>query len=165
MQAERLEVLEHDAAVPVHDRLGQSGGSRRIQDPERVVERHLVELRPQPAAARGSGSAPRLDHASHGVTGTGSASAAQPVADVVDRDHDWPGRASAAAIAATSGRRSNALAVVDVAVDRDQHLRRDLGEPVDHGASAPKSGEHEVQIAPRLAVASRPISACGEFGR
>jgi hypothetical protein len=30
---------------------------------------------------------------------------------------------------------------------------------------APKSGEQDVQIAPRLAVASMAISASGEFGR
>ena len=29
---------------------------------------------------------------------------------------------------------------------------------------APKSGEHEDQIAPRLALASRPMTASGTFG-
>ncbi len=39
VQAQHLVVLERDAAVAVHDRLGQAGGPRREQHVERVVER------------------------------------------------------------------------------------------------------------------------------
>ena len=45
VERERLEVLEDDAAVTVHDRLRQAGGAGGIDHPERVRERHLFELR------------------------------------------------------------------------------------------------------------------------
>ena len=43
----QLELLEQDAAVAVHDRLGQAGGAGGEQHPQRVVEGHLLadELR------------------------------------------------------------------------------------------------------------------------
>ena len=43
VQVELLQVLEQDPALAVHDRLRQAGGPRRVQDPERVVERNLLE--------------------------------------------------------------------------------------------------------------------------
>ena len=38
----QLELFQQDAAVPVDDRLGQAGGAGRVQDPQRVLERHLL---------------------------------------------------------------------------------------------------------------------------
>ena len=35
----------HDAAVAVHDRLGHAGGAGRIDDPQRMVERHATAAR------------------------------------------------------------------------------------------------------------------------
>ena len=43
-RAKALQVLEDDAAVPVHDALGQPGGAGGVEHPQRVVERHRVEL-------------------------------------------------------------------------------------------------------------------------
>jgi hypothetical protein len=43
VQRQHLVVLDQDAAVAVHDRLGQAGGARRVQDVERVVERDRIE--------------------------------------------------------------------------------------------------------------------------
>ena len=43
VQVELLEVLEQDPALPVHDRLRQAGGARRVEDPQRVVEGDAVE--------------------------------------------------------------------------------------------------------------------------
>jgi hypothetical protein len=45
VHGQRLEVLEHDAAVTVHDRLRQAGGARGVHHPQRMIERHLFELR------------------------------------------------------------------------------------------------------------------------
>src|SRR5664280_1249784 len=45
VQGECLVVLEQDAAVAVHEALGQPGGARGIEDPEWMVERHGGELR------------------------------------------------------------------------------------------------------------------------
>ncbi len=44
LQPDRLGVLDEDPAVPVHDRLGETGRARGVQDVQRVVERHLLEL-------------------------------------------------------------------------------------------------------------------------
>ncbi len=46
VEGERLEVLEDDPAVPVHDRLGQPGGAGGVEHPQRMIERHLLELQP-----------------------------------------------------------------------------------------------------------------------
>ena len=39
-----LELLENDAAVTVADRLRQPGGAGGEQYPQRMIERHLLEL-------------------------------------------------------------------------------------------------------------------------
>ncbi|MPM97461.1 hypothetical protein SDC9_144634 [bioreactor metagenome] len=44
LQAIGLEVGEHDAAMTVHHGLGQAGGSRRVHHPQRMGERHALEL-------------------------------------------------------------------------------------------------------------------------
>ena len=45
VQAQLLALLEHDPAVAVHDPLRQPGGARRVDDPQRVVERQRLEHR------------------------------------------------------------------------------------------------------------------------
>ena len=52
VQAELLEVLEEDPALPVDDRLGQPGRARAVEDPERMVERELRERQLAPAHLR-----------------------------------------------------------------------------------------------------------------
>ncbi len=42
MQRHRLQMLEQDTAVPVHDALRQTGGPGREHDPQRMVERHRL---------------------------------------------------------------------------------------------------------------------------
>ena len=44
MQREGLQVLEEDPAVAVDDRLRQPGRARRVEDVQRVRERHGLEL-------------------------------------------------------------------------------------------------------------------------
>ena len=45
VQAALLALLEGDAAVAVHDPLRQPGRARRVDDPQRMVERQLLERR------------------------------------------------------------------------------------------------------------------------
>ena len=44
MQGKRLQVLDDDAAVTVHDALRQAGGAGGVQHPQRVVERDRVKI-------------------------------------------------------------------------------------------------------------------------
>ena len=126
MEGERLEVLEHDPAVAVHDRLGQARGARGVDHPERMVERHLLELglalaggqvlpAREPPGAGGSHRAGRADQVHHDHRGQ----ARQGGHHVVD--HLGPGEL---------------LASVPVAVAGDEHGRLDLREPVDDAAGA-----------------------------
>ena len=43
VQVHLLQVLEQDAALALHDRLGQPRGAGGVEDPERVVEGHALE--------------------------------------------------------------------------------------------------------------------------
>ena len=43
VQAELLEVLDEDAALGLDDGLGEAGGARGVEHPQRVVEGHLLE--------------------------------------------------------------------------------------------------------------------------
>ena len=45
VEREGLEMLQDDAAVTVHDRLGQAGGARGVQHPQRMIERHVGVVR------------------------------------------------------------------------------------------------------------------------
>ena len=117
----RLEELEQDAAVPVDDRLRAARRPRREEHEQRVVEGHGLE---RERAGLGEQLVPR-------------ARARQPVVAVPERDvHDvLEGRKGRA-------NRRHLLAPVDravpeaVAPDRQQHLRLELREPVDHAARA-----------------------------
>ena len=113
-----LQVLEQDAAVAVDDRLRQAGGARRVEDPERVVEGERrrtraresagpEEARPPSRCRRGSRS--RTVRSSPGIS---------------------------AAIASTIVGAVEVAPAVAVAVDREQDLRLDLREAVDHAAGA-----------------------------
>ena len=123
VERERLEVLQDDAAVAVHDRLRQAGGAGGVDHPERVRERHLLELglvldayltQVVPAQGafgrRGVTNQVHLDDRGQAGQGRGDL-----------RDHLGPGVF---------------LAVVGVAVAGDEHRRLDLREPVDHAARA-----------------------------
>ena len=115
VEVQRLQVLEQDAALRVHDRLGQTGRARRVQHPERVLERQLRELQL--------------------ATGPEQLLPVSLVAEV--REHECP--LERRQLPPQLGDRLAAvvvLAAVAVAVDREQHLRLDLREPVDDGASA-----------------------------
>ena len=124
MEAERLEVLEHDAAVAVHDRLGQAGGARGVDDPQRMVERHRLEGERRRGSARSSAQpiavGPRALRG--GAEARDPHGGAQPGQAGGDLPHHLDPVED--------------LAVVAVAVDRDEHLRLDLAEPVDHARRA-----------------------------
>ena len=93
--------------------LGSPVVPARVEDPQRVVERHRLELeRAVPEEA------------------------VLPAAAVEVAERDRLGRRSPRAIAATVGAPVEVLAAVAVAVDREQHLRLDLREAVDHAAAA-----------------------------
>ncbi len=108
VQVRLLQVLEQDPALPLHDRLWQPRRARRVEDPQRVVERHLLErqlirLGQLPLATR----------------------------QVRHRDRVLQGRDRLAKLRDLL-RAVEVLAVVAVPVDRQQHLRLDLLEAVDH---------------------------------
>ncbi len=124
VERERLEVLEDDAAVPVHDRLGQPGGPRGVDDPERVRERHLLEVR-LVLVALGAEIVPLRDPRRR----------LPRLADQVHQ-HDGGRSGQLRQHLVAQLRPGVLLAVVGVAVAGDQHLRLDLGEPVDHAARA-----------------------------
>ena len=71
VQVHLLQHLEQDAAVAVHDRLRQTGRARAVEDPERVVERHLLEGELS-ALTRGAEVVPadRAPEASEGGSGS-----------------------------------------------------------------------------------------------
>ena len=126
VQGQRLEVFQHDPAVPVHDRLGQAGGARGVQHPQRVVERDVGVLRFAGGLVTGVRSAELVpvqdrdvpEAAGGAVQGGGQHHGGQ----AGQRGRDLPHHVVPAVL----------LAVVVVAGHRDQHGRLDLGEPVDH---------------------------------
>ncbi len=110
-----LHLLEQDPALAVDDRLGQPGRARAVEHPDRVPERHLGELElgagPEepirPARAR------QIAERHHAL-------------ERRDRPGDLLDDLAAVEVAAP----------VAVAVDRQQHLRLDLGKAVDHAPGA-----------------------------
>ena len=71
---------------------------------------------------------------------------------------------SPARIAASSSPRSMRLAAVRVAVDRDQHLRLDLGEAVDH-AARPELGRHAGPDRAEARGGQKPDERLGDVGQ
>ena len=122
MERVDLQVLEQDAAVPVDDRLRQPGRARRVEDEERVIERHRLEA--QVALVRGQ-LVP-----GHRVVDAGR------IGPEVGEDD---GRGEARERRADGGHLGAAVHLalpVSVAVDREEHLRLDLAESVDDGSHA-----------------------------
>ena len=64
VQAQRLEMLEHDAAVAVHDSFRQSGGTGGVKNPQGMAERNGLELE---FRRRGAGQRLKVKHL-HGRT-------------------------------------------------------------------------------------------------
>ena len=122
VEGQDLEVLEQDAAVAVHDGLGQTGRARRVEDVERVVEAHLLE-----------GERARLAHQVVPRQG-----ARHTIGGGVEIGHD-DGRGHAGEADADLRHLLGAvdgLGAVAVAVDDEQHGRLDLRKAVDHAARA-----------------------------
>ena len=112
VQVQHLQVLEQDPALALDDRLRQPGGAGRVEHPQRVVERHAVERQLLVASGQRGPARPRR----------GSPWCCSPGIALDDRVE----RLGAVELAA----------VVAVAADREQHLRLDLREAVDHAAGA-----------------------------
>lgn len=138
MERQGLEVFQHDTAVAVDDRLRQPGRPGRVDDPQRVVERDVLEL--QGVAAR-----------------TGQVGVAHPGAQAVRGG----GRVEIGDEHGRGERRQRGLdlpddlppveplAVVGVAVHGDQDLRLDLREPVDDRGGAEVRGARRPDRAQR----------------
>ena len=82
VQAELLEVLEQDAALGLHDRLGQAGRAGGVQHPQGVVEGDLLE----PGSAAGRRPATTRPRACLGRPGCRAAGCARPRAGWAGRD-------------------------------------------------------------------------------
>ena len=109
--------------MTVHDRLRQPGGARGVDHPERVPERHLLEL--GLVLVPGRAEIVPSDHAGR----------RRGLADEVDLDHGGQAGQGGGHLRGHLGP-GVLLAVVRVSVAGDQDLRLDLGEPVDHAARA-----------------------------
>ena len=138
VQQQLLQVLEQRAAGAMHDRLRHPCRARRVQNVDGVIERQLRE-RDRPGIRHheivpgdGPGERPRLrrrieERRQHHVLERGQA------ADDLDEFRAHVDR----------------LAVVAVAVDRDQHLGLDLAEAVEHALHAEIGGARRPDRAER----------------
>src|SRR5262249_17307289 len=122
VQPALLQLLEQDPAVAVDDRLRQAGGARGVQDPQGMVEGNLLESQLGALAT----ARELLPHAPAGT-----------VRRLVQVGHEdaMLDRGQLLEDALEDRRAVEVPAAVAVAVYRDQHLRLDLGKPVDHAAS------------------------------
>ena len=130
------QVLEEDSAGPVHDALGPSGRSGRVQDVERVVERQVQEP-----------DRPGVVRVQERVEGD-SATWQRPVGGLsrVATNYHYPaeGGQSGGHVGQPGGDVVVATPVV-VAVGGEQHDRFDLAEPVQHAIGSEVGrggGEH-----------------------
>ncbi len=114
VQVQVLELLEQDPAVALDDRLRQAGRAARVQDPERVVERHRHELER------------RVVRPEEAVLPAAGVEVAEPHERPADLRMDLLHHLRAVEV----------TPAVAVAVDREQHRRLDLREAVDHRARA-----------------------------
>ena len=150
VEAQPLQLLEQDAAVPVHDGLGQPGRAGGEQHPERVVEGHLL------AGTRRRDGGPTITSAQPTPVGLGGRGPATATSAQARQPGDQLGDLAVAV---------ELLAAVPVAVGGDEHRRLQLTEPVQRAAGAPKSGDTLAHTAPRLAVATIATIASGTLGR
>ena len=110
--------------MALDDRLRQAGRARRVEDPERVVERHALELSSEPSPAASSSS--HASAPSSAELGSPPGTAARPS---LERRH----------LALQLGDDVELVEVapaVAIAVDGEQHLGLDLREAVDDRARA-----------------------------
>ena len=112
VKAALLQLLQQDSALAVDDRLGQSRGPRAVEHPERVIERHRLELqraRTEEAVfpARAVQVPEPYDASSHFFS---------------DLVYLCPA--------------VEVLAPIAIAVDPQQHLGLDLSKAIDHAAGA-----------------------------
>ena len=150
MQGQCLHVFDGDAAVAVHDRLRETRRPRGEEHVQRVVERHRLERH-----RRRGGRAVMVEERRPSVLAR-RVEIGQPH-DVVERRQrgdDLCEMSSAVDV----------LVAVPVPIDGEEHLRFDLGPPIDHGPHA-EFGAHDDHTAPRLAVARNATVVSAMFGR
>ena len=147
MQRGELQVLEHDAAVAVHDRLRQSRwcptSTRSTADDRTARARSRARASPAVASFQSIASADRRGNARRAGTRMNSSHARQRA------------RASAPRRRA----RSNDAPAEAIALRRDEHLRLDLAEAIDHARHAHVRSSTSDQTAPMLAVARNATTA------
>ena len=106
--------------MAVHDRLGHAGGARRVDHPQRVVERHLGEFQ---RTRRGHGFRPRHRlRKLRNVDGFIKIGNQQQLLDRRQVREDFAHDIAAVEV----------TAAIAVTVDRQHHARLDLAEAVDH---------------------------------
>jgi hypothetical protein len=122
-----LEVLEHHAAVAVHDRLGQAAGAAGVDDPQRMVEGQPLRLEVPRVAGQQRAQVPGAPARRGELVGLGVAVQAGPQDHVLDRGQaveQHVQQRAAVMVAPAPG----------AAVAADQHLGPDLAEAVEHRA-------------------------------
>ena len=126
MQRRDLEVFEHHTAVAVHDALGQTGGSRGVHHPERMVEGNRLDGERRDRTIHSQELVPAdgaVERRERGIVGIG------------DGDHGGEG------LEALAQSRHDIGAIVPtpvvlVAAHGEQHLGFDLTEPIDDALGA-----------------------------
>ena len=124
VQGQHLVVLDEDAAVAVHDRLGEPGGPGGVQDVERVVERDVVDLE---VGRLGDQLGPGHRPVVPGRLGVGGQ---------VRHRHGRAQRRQLGPDRRHLGGAVDGAVAVAVAVHRQQHGGLDLAQPVDDAAGA-----------------------------
>ena len=141
VQVHHLEVLEQDPALALHDRLRQAGGAGRVEHPERVVERHRLEL--------------ELRRAEEALLPAAAVEVAEPHDRRADLRRD---RLDGLARGRSRGRRSGSRRSPAAPSARSGRSGRTT-------LRAPNSGAAEDQTAPSDAVARNAAIVSGTFGR
>jgi hypothetical protein len=136
-------MFEHDAAMAVHDGLGQAGGAAGIDDPQRVVEGQPVGREAGRRVACSSASKPVRR-----VRGGEFAFVGGRVQ--VGQQHQVAHAGQAGQHLAQHGAAVVRAAAVELAVDGDQHHRRDLAEAVEH--------RHRPHVGASRATTPRPAT-------
>ena len=120
MKGAELDLLDDDAAVRMHDGFRQPRGARGIHHPQRMIEGYMLDLQRRIAFGRGCPG-----HAAGELGSIDRRIEARQQHHVIDtgqfREQLMDQRAAVVRLAAEM-----------VAVDCDQHLRRDLAETVEY---------------------------------